>query len=564
MKIYLNNENVELNGGNSMKQKNVVWLPHLSEEIVSDARGPELDAYAVALEGWRRGLQLKWHTKDSERFSEIKTWFVDRPGKLFSLTSGEKTHYFFRTRGDKVTNEAVEIGADKEKTKEYLLKAGVNIPDGKQFSKDVSNEEIAVYGDSLGFPVVLKPTDGSFGRGVVTNIMSEEELIQSLQHVRSQLKYEDVIVERFIPGKEYRIYVVDDKVVAAVYRIPANVVGDGENTIQTLIEKKNEERSLNPRLISCPIKVDLEMKNHLEKFGLYLESVPKKGEQVFLTDKSNVSIGGDPVDVLDELSEKVKETAVKALRAIPDLYHGAVDLIIEENEDAQQEVVIIELNPTAQIGALLYPMQGKSRDVPAAIIDFYFPETSGIHIEREKIYFDFPTVIEPLVSKSARVSTVSKAPLGNLYAIKYTVSGDVQSVDYHRGLRKQAFERNLSGFIKNLETGDIEVVVIGTEKENVGDFKNAILDDPERSDVAEIKESPWNEPVKIGFEVKADLKMQVEQLKQMMQEMNVVQKELKEAEKIYRNYSRTISWQITYPFRKITDLFKFLVRLVTK
>ncbi len=102
-----------------MEDNNKEWLPHLSSEIVSEAHGNLLDAYAVSLEGWRRGLTLRWHAKDSEKFSEMKTWFVDNPGQLFSLSSKERTHYFFRTRGDKVTNEAVEIGKDKEKTNRH-------------------------------------------------------------------------------------------------------------------------------------------------------------------------------------------------------------------------------------------------------------------------------------------------------------------------------------------------------------------------------------------------------------------------------------------------------------
>src|SRR5690606_35538729 len=106
------------------------WLPHLSNEIVADLHGNLLDAYAVALEGWRRGLTLRWHVKDSEKFKEMRTWFVDNPGQLFSLSNGERTHYFFRTRGDKVTNEAVDIARDKDRTKRVLSKAGIPVPEG--------------------------------------------------------------------------------------------------------------------------------------------------------------------------------------------------------------------------------------------------------------------------------------------------------------------------------------------------------------------------------------------------------------------------------------------------
>ncbi|MDE5415819.1 acylphosphatase [Alkalihalobacterium chitinilyticum] len=543
-----------------MVQSKVEWLPHLSPEVMEDARGHELDAYAVALEGWRRGLTLRWHVKDSEKFADMKTWFVDKPGKLFSLSSNERTHYFFKTRGDKVTNEAVEIGADKEETKRYLEKAGVSVPQGKRLLEDASNEEIEDYASSIGFPIVLKPTDGSFGRGVMTNIQSAEELSEALTHVRSNLKYSDVIVERYIAGEEYRVYVVGDQVVAAVNRIPANVVGDGSSSIQSLIEQKNQLRELNPRLISCLIKVDSEMKNFISAQGLTLESIPKKGEKVFLTDKSNISIGGDPIDVLDELSVEVKDTAVRAVQAVPGLHHVAVDLIIEKDQPLETATVIIELNPTAQIGSLLFPMQGQARDVPAAIIDFYFPETKEIVTDKAKIYFDFPDIIEPLKTRSATVTTVSAAPVGNIYAKKYIVSGDVQGIDYHRGLRKRAFELKLSGFVRNLENDDIEVVVTGTNHENVDDFRKALFEDPERSDVQAVQEEPWDGPVKVGFEVKADLKTQVEQLRLMKQEMDLLEKEFKKVEREHRKYAKNFTWRMTLPFRKLADLFKYIAR----
>src|SRR5699024_11375560 len=79
------------------------------------------------------------------------------------------------------------------------------------------------------------------------------------------------------------------------------------------------------------------------------------------------------------------------------------------------------------------------------------------------------------------ISTVTPSPEGKIYAKKYTVIGDVQNIGYHRGLRKQAFERHLHGFVMNLENGDIEVVVGGTDPEMVDDFKQALWEDEERS-----------------------------------------------------------------------------------
>ncbi|UOE93823.1 acylphosphatase [Alkalihalobacillus sp. LMS39] len=546
---------------NSNIENNENWLPHLMSEIVADARGPELDAYVVALEGWRRGLTLRWHTKDSEKFPEIKTWFVDKPGKLFSLSSESRTHYFFRTRGDKVTNEAVELGMDKEKTKQLLMKENIRVPEGKEFSSETEVEVIQDYVNTIGYPVVVKPVNGSFGRGVTTNIRSTEMLKEAISNAKSQ-GYDELIVERHIEGNEYRLYVVNNEVYGALLRIPAHVIGNGTLSIRKLIEEKNEQRGNNPRLISCLIKIDDEMQAYLQANGYSLDSIPNEGEKINLTSKSNISIGGDPVDVLDEFSPEVKEVAIRALHAVPNLMHGAVDLIIEDGKSVEEAAVILELNPTAQIGSLLFPAKGKARDIPAAIIDYYFPETKGIITDKHKIYFDFQDIIDPLSTKVATVTTVSAAPVGKLFVKKYIVSGEVQGIDYHRGLRKQAFERNLSGFVRSIEDGEIEVIVLGKDEESVEHFREALLEDPERSDVQGIREEQYNAPIKVGFEVKADLKTQVEQLKLLQQQMDIIQKELKITRHQYRKYTRTLSWQLTWPLRKVTDAVKYIIRLV--
>ncbi|WP_026691448.1 acylphosphatase [Alteribacter aurantiacus] len=543
-----------------MDEKQVSWLPHLTEEIVSDARGPELDAYAIALEGWRRGLTLRWHAKGSEKFGKMDTWFVDRPGKLFSLSSNEKTHYFFRTRGDIISNEAVRAGGNKVETKKLLTKAGVPTPEGKSFTNSADkHDEIIAYASEIGYPVTIKPVDGSFGRGVMTYLNNESQLLSALSYVTERLGYSDLIVEKHVNGEDYRLYVVGEQVVGAIKRVPANIVGDGLNTIKTLIDRKNQVRKNNPRLISCPIKIDEDMKNYLNDCGISFTTIPEKGQIVYLTNKSNISIGGDPLDALDDISELVKDTAIQALKAVPGLFHGAVDIMVC-TKDKGDVAEVLELNPSAQIGSLLFPMKGEGRDIPGAIIDYYFPDTKGTSTDYHKVYFSLSDVLEPLVSKTATVTTVSPAPLGKIYAVKYHVQGDVQNISYHRGLRKQAFERNLSGFVKNLSNGDIEVVIMGKSYESIEDFKNALLEDPERAEVTNITVEPWDKPVKVGFEVKADLKTQVEQFKFMKQQMDSLKKDLKLAEKQNKKLEKSFSWRITYPLRKSTDLVKYVKR----
>src|SRR5690625_78685 len=154
-------------------------------------------------------------------------------------------------------------------------------------------------------------------------------------------------------------------------RIPANITGDGSSSIRQLIGIKNEARKLNPRLISCLIQVDAEMKGFIESQGYTLDSVLKKEETLFLTNKSNISLGGDPVSVKDVLPQEVKDTAVSALQAIPGLVHGAVELIVDSRKVVSEAATIIEHNKTAQIGGLLFPLSVKSIEKPTAIIVYY-------------------------------------------------------------------------------------------------------------------------------------------------------------------------------------------------
>src|SRR5699024_5538697 len=166
--------------------------------------------------------------------------------------------------------------------------------------------------------------------------------------------------------------------------------------IDTLIKKKNNGRNTNPRLISCPIHVDYETEVYLNKSNRSLDSVPEENEKVFLTDKSNISSGGDPIDVLDELPEEIKTLAIDTLKAVPGLAHGAVDILVHSEKSIEKAGHVLEVNPTAQIGSLLYPLKGRSRDVPKKIIDYYFPETVELTKSRPLLYFDIEEALAPL------------------------------------------------------------------------------------------------------------------------------------------------------------------------
>lgn len=506
------------------------WLSHLSENVVKGVRGYNLCAYLVALEGWRRGLSLKWYSIGSKE-SDIKRLGNNHMGKLFSLRSAERIHYFFRSRGDLVTNESVEITRNKEETKKWLINANVPVPQGNRFDSSNSDNEIVEYANSLRYPLVIKPTSGSLGQGVITNIQDEKTFKTSLTYVRSNLGYMDVIVERFIQGEDYRIYVIGDNVVGAIKRIPANVVGDGKNSIENLIKMKNRQRKKNPHLYSRLINIDQEVQDFLAKLNYNLSTVPGKGELIYLKDKGNLSSGADSVDATNEITPIMKQAAIESVKAIPGLTHAGVDVI--GNDDS---AFIIEINPTAMIGSHLFPMEGQSRDIPAKIIDYYFPETKKDEKVKSTLYFDFNSLLEPLNSGTATDIEVSPAPLGKIYAVKWVFYGNVQGVGYRQWIRKKALELGINGFVENLPTGEVQAVVAATNKQLIPVFKDICLKEHEKAIVHQIVEQEWENPVKVGFEIRKTSKpAQLEENKSLKSELKKVRAELKKANETIKN-----------------------------
>src|SRR5699024_4554458 len=155
---------------------------------------------------------------------------------------------------------------------------GVPVPKGKTLHVEDADKDILLTSEQVGFPQVIEPRNGSMGKAVYTNLNNSNEVKMALEDLRGKYRFQEYIIEKYYPGKEYRIYVVGDKVVAATNRIPANVIGDGKRSIKDLIALKNKERKKNPYLAPKPIKVDFEVQNTLGNLGFTLDSVPADGE----------------------------------------------------------------------------------------------------------------------------------------------------------------------------------------------------------------------------------------------------------------------------------------------
>lgn len=477
------------------KENKLIALSNLGNEVIEGITGFKLDAYLIALEGWRRGLELKWY-RDQSDLCEMNVLPGRTSGRFFSLSDGNKTHYFFASRGDKVSNEAASICRNKSLTKKLLKKAGINVPIGGSFEDE---HELLRFATKIGYPVVLKPQSGSMGRGVFVNLQSENELKKAIQQIRRNTEYKELIIEKFYQGDEYRVYVVGNKVIGAIKRVPANVIGDGIHSIRELIEIKNKNRKLNPYLSIKPIKIDSQVRDMLKKKGYTLDSVPEKNEKIFLRNMSNLSQGGDPIEATDELTDEVKELAVNALKALPSMDHGGLDIIVDP--DNPNEGTVLEINSKPEISFHLYPLSGNPKDIPSAIIDYYFPDT--INKFKSTAFFDYKSILKPLNNRAVEELKISDAPSTNCFKKTFLVQGKVINVGYMSYIKRQALKNKLYGECKR-DGKNVKITIIGSESGQIDAFKKYIYDGSHKSVVVKVIEDKLEkitEPFKIGFEI---------------------------------------------------------------
>ncbi len=144
-------------------------------------------------------------------------------GSLLQLGYGKYSKRIQATLTEDTSCIAADISCDKELTKDLLRTAGIPIPEGL-VADNIS--ELQKYAERLGYPVVVKPNNGNQGKGVSVNLKNEQEVAAAFG-IAKQFG-EEVIIEKFIQGKHYRVLVVNGKVVACTERIAPHVMGDGK------------------------------------------------------------------------------------------------------------------------------------------------------------------------------------------------------------------------------------------------------------------------------------------------------------------------------------------------
>lgn len=290
---------------------------------------------------------------------------------ILILGYGRKQRRVQATTTDRTSCLSVDIACDKALTKAVLEASGVPVPPGEV----VDNAAAAVdAARRLGGPVVVKPLDGNQGKGVSVRLTAAAEIRRAYDQARQYSGR--VVVERYIPGRQFRVCVVGGRMAAAAERVSPCVRGDGRRTVSELITLLNSDprRGEDHEKPLTKVKVDPMVIMTLARQGLTLQQVPAAGQTVWLRDSCNLSTGGTARDVTDIIHPDNVFLAVRAARAVG-LDVAGVDIV---TEDISVPITtgggaVIEVNAAPGIRMHHYPEQGVPRDVGQAIVDTLFP-----------------------------------------------------------------------------------------------------------------------------------------------------------------------------------------------
>ncbi len=286
-------------------------------------------------------------------------------GSLVQFGWGSRQRRIQAAEMDTTSAVAESIAQDKDLTKKLLHAAGVPVPRGRPV---VDVEDAWQAALQIGLPVVLKPQDGNQGKGVTVNVVSRPHLEVAY---KAAAEIGNVMVESYLPGSDFRLLVVGERLVAAARRDPPQVIGDGVRTVHELVEIVNADpkRGSGHATSLTKIRLDDIAIARLDMQGLKPESVPENGQRVILRNNANLSTGGTATDVTDDVHPEVAASVVAAARMVG-LHVCGVDVVCESvlMPLEEQSGGIVEVNAAPGLRMHLTPSYGKPRHVGEAMV----------------------------------------------------------------------------------------------------------------------------------------------------------------------------------------------------
>jgi len=327
----------------ALKHKN----PHNEPLFTVGDVGESLNPYAriIIREAQKRGIYVE---------------VLDVESGYFELSFGGRNIVCRESLSELTTAIAMSRCDDKATTHRVLRGAGLRVPAQIR----VDNEQQALAFLEKHGSVVVKPARGEQGAGISVDVRNADALKTAIK--KAQTASETVILEEFVSGEDLRIVVIGEEVVAAAVRKPAQIVGNGIDTVATLIEKQSRRRSAATGGESR-IPLDHETQRCITGSGYNPDSILPENEQLFVRKTANLHTGGTIHDVTSSLHPKLHKAAIDAARAI-DIPVTGLDFIVPSVDGP--DYVIIEANERPGLA------NHEPRPTAERFIDLLFPQTA--------------------------------------------------------------------------------------------------------------------------------------------------------------------------------------------
>ncbi|WP_439238599.1 bifunctional glutamate--cysteine ligase GshA/glutathione synthetase GshB [Lonepinella sp. BR2919] len=309
----------------------------------------------------------------------IKTEILDENDQFLCLQHGDHIEYV--KNGNMTSHDSYIsplIMENKVVTKKVLAKAGFNVPQSLEFTS--LEQAVASYPLFEHRAVVIKPKSTNYGLGITIfqqGVQNPDDFAKAVEIAFRE--DQEIMVEDYLKGTEYRFFVLGEETLAVLLRVPANVVGDGERTIAELVAHKNNHplRGDGSRTPLKRLSLGEIEQLQLKEQGMDIFNTPAKDQIVQLRANSNISTGGDSIDMTDDMHPSYKALAVGIAKAMGAAVCG-VDLIIPDltkpAEPTLQSWGVIEANFNPMMMMHIFPYQGKSRRLTLDVIKMLFPE----------------------------------------------------------------------------------------------------------------------------------------------------------------------------------------------
>lgn len=271
------------------------------------------------------------------RVTNFEFWSFDVfyfPVKIYYLFLAIRSRSFFFFTA---SNPSIEFGGmlGEKKSEIFDLIPDEYMPITRLFSPDIAMETIQIFLNETGlsFPIIAKPNVGERG-WMVAKLDSAAELKEYLNNI-----HVDFLIQEFIAHPvELGVFYIkipgesNGKVTSVVKKGFLNVTGDGQSSVQELLEQN----------VRAVLQVDFDSQDVQAR----AKDIPEPGEEVLIESIGNHCRGTTFLNSNHWIDEDLNQAFDKISDQIEGFYFGRFDLRCASIESLRQakDFKILELN----------------------------------------------------------------------------------------------------------------------------------------------------------------------------------------------------------------------------